>query len=221
MKFLTMTNSGCVDICKNMLKSAELVGLNLEDFIILCLDVKAYEDMKHYPNTMLTHEQEHTEYQDWSFDANSNFRKIVKLKWKLIYEEYTNNKNLCWVDTDIVFKQNPLPFIENNDKVLFQCDRPGSLICSGFMVFTKSEECCKMIEECGKNEEEDDQILINNIALKYSASCALLPMDIFPNGHIYYKAGIDKSKVVIVHNNHMVGITTKINAFKNEGLWYI
>jgi hypothetical protein len=38
MKFLTQLNSGCLEICKNMLKSAKIVGLNTDDFIIACLD---------------------------------------------------------------------------------------------------------------------------------------------------------------------------------------
>jgi hypothetical protein len=30
-----------------------------------------------------------------------------------------------------------------------------------------------------------------------------------------------KNDAAIVHNNHMVGIDTKINKFKEEGLWYL
>lgn len=220
MKFLTQLNSGCIDICKNMLKSAEHVGLNKDDFIIACLDNNSYQSMKEYSTSFLYKEQKYTEYQNWSFDSESNFRQIVKLKWKLISEIYKEHKTLCWVDTDIVFKQNPLNYIENNNKILFQCDRPGSLICSGFMIFNNTEACSKLIEECGKNEDEDDQILINTLAVQYASDCALLPIDLFPNGHIYYAMNI-KNKAVIVHNNHMVGIETKINKFKEEGMWFI
>lgn len=222
MKFLTQLNSGCVDICKNMLKSAENVGLDVNDFIIACLDVNAYEQMKQYPNAFLYKDQEYTGYQDWSFDKGSNFRQIVKLKWKLISDTYKNHKRLCWVDTDIVFRQNPTDFFEANSKyVLFQTDVPGSLICSGLMIFNETEECSRMIEECGSNETEDDQILINQIALtKYSNIVALLPMEYFPNGHLYYTIGM-KDKALMVHNNHMVGIETKINRFKQEGMWYL
>lgn len=43
MKFLTFLNSGCRDICLNMLKSAENVGINMDDFIIACMDEDVYE----------------------------------------------------------------------------------------------------------------------------------------------------------------------------------
>lgn len=220
MKYLTQLNSGCIDICKNMLASAQKVGINVEDFIIACLDENAYEKMKEYSGAFLYKKNKLTEYQNWSFDEQSNFRQIVKMKWKLIAEIYKINKNLCWVDTDIVFRENPESFIKDQKHILFQCDRPGSLICSGFMVFNDSEDCESLIEECGKNETEDDQILINTVAQKYANSCKLLPLEQFPNGHLYYSLGI-KDKAIIVHNNHMVGIHNKINKFKNENLWFI
>jgi len=220
MKFLTFLNNGCVDICKNMLRSAELVGISMDDFYVACLDSVSYEKMKEYPRSFLWTEQEITEYQNWTFDENSGFRKIVKLKWKLISEIYKEHKNLCWVDTDIVFKQDPTQLIENNQYMLFQCDRPGSLICSGFMVFNNSSECEQLITECSIRDSEDDQLLINDLAEKYKNNIALLGLEYFPNGHVYYKQGI-KDKAIIIHNNHMVGVDTKMQKFKEENLWYI
>ena len=220
MKFLTQLNSGCIDICKNMIKSGELVGLNPDDFIIACLDKNAYEQLKQYKGAFLYQETELTNYQNWSFDPSSNFRQIVKNKWKLIKEVYEKNKSLCWVDTDIVFRSNPLPIIDNHTHILFQCDTPGSFICSGFMVFNNTKECQQLILECGENTEEDDQILINNKVKKYATSCGILDQDRFPNGFVYHKQG-RKDKAGIVHNNHMVGIQEKTNKFKENGLWFI
>lgn len=226
MKFLTQLNSGCIEICKNMLKSAERVGLNMNDFIIACLDKNAYEQLKDYSGTFLHGDYEKndlTSYQDWSFDPTSNFRKIVKSKWKLIKDIHEKHNNLCWVDTDIVFLRNPLEHIENNPKMLFQCDLPGSMICSGFMVFNDSKASKFVVDVCGNNTEEDDQILINNVISSTTAlhtECGLLNQEMFPNGYVYYKLG-RKSSAVIVHNNHMVGIDTKIKHFKDENLWFI
>lgn len=220
MKFLTQLNSGCIDICKNMIRSGELVGLNPDDFIIACLDKNAYEQLKHYKGAFLYDEIALKEYQNWSFDPNSTFRQIVKNKWKLIKEIYQKNKSLCWVDTDIVFIKNPMSVIENNSYILFQCDLPGSLICSGFMVFNESNTCECLISECGHDIQEDDQILINNKVAKYKDHCALLDQEKFPNGYVYHTLG-KKDKAVIVHNNHMVGIQEKTNKFKENNLWYI
>jgi len=220
MHFLTQLNSGCIDICKNMLESAKRVGLPIDNFIIACLDKSAYEAMKDYKGTIHYADIELTDYQNWSFDPSSTFRQIVKNKWELIKQIHDVHSSLCWIDTDIVFVKNPMDIIDNNPLILFQCDRPGSLICSGFMVFNNTEACKALVAECGQNTEEDDQILVNNVVMKYKDHCGLLDQERFPNGYIYHKLGL-KDKAVIVHNNHMVGIQEKTNKFKENGLWFI
>lgn len=222
MKFITQLNSGCIDICKNMLKSAEQVGLSMDDFYIACLDKNAYEQMKEYPGAFLYREQELTEYQNWSFDADSKFREIVKTKWRLIADIHEQVSELCWVDTDIVFLQNPFPISDEfKHLVLVQSDSPGSALCSGFMIFNETQECKNLINECAQNEEEDDQINLNlTVRGKYDSIIGVLSPEQFPNGYVYYQQN-KKDKAIIVHNNHMLGIETKINKFKEEGLWYV
>ena len=221
MKFLTFLNSGCIDICKNMLISAKNVEIDMDDFYIACLDSNAYENLKEYKNAFLHIDQPITEYQDWTFNKESGFRNIVKIKWSLIKKIYQEHKNLCWVDTDIVFVENPIELIEGNEEVLFQSDSPGSTLCSGFMVFNETKECESLVNECGSNEIEDDQLIVNEIALKnYRDHIAILSPDLFPNGHVYYNEG-KKKNAVIVHNNFMVGVETKMQKFKEEKLWYL
>ena len=221
MKFLTFLNSGCIDICKNMLISAEKVGINMDDFYIACLDLNSYENLKQYKNVFLHIDQPITEYQDWTFSEESGFRNIVKNKWSIIEKIYQENKNLCWVDTDIVFVKNPLELIEGHEEVLFQSDSPGSTLCSGFMVFNDTKECQSLVNECGSNETEDDQLIVNQIALtKYRDHIAILSSDLFPNGHVYYNEG-KKENAVIVHNNWMVGVKEKTRRFKEEKLWFL
>jgi hypothetical protein len=209
-----------------MLISAEKVGIDMNDFYIACLDKNAYENLNHYPNAFMWINVDLinsalSEYQDWTFNENSGFRNVVKYKWRIIEEIYRQHKELCWVDTDIVFKENPTDLIKDQDEILFQSDSPGSTLCSGFMVFNPSSECEELVKECSSNTEEDDQILVNRIALdKYYDNVALLSPDLFPNGHVYYKEN-KKENAVIVHNNWMIGVDTKITHFKEENLWYL
>ena len=221
MKFLTFLNSGCIEICKNMLKSAENVGINMNDFYIACLDSNAYENLKEYKNAYLHIDQPITEYQDWTFSEESGFRNIVKNKWSIIKKIYQENKELCWVDTDIVFIENPIEYISGHEEILFQGDSPGSTLCSGFMVFNESKECGEIINECASAVDADDQLIINEIIIsKYSNNAAILSRDLFPNGYAYYTEG-KKENAVIVHNNFMVGVETKMQKFKEEKLWYL
>jgi hypothetical protein len=219
IKFLTFLNNGCVEICKNMLKSAENVGINLDDFYIACIDKKSYDAFCHYKNCFLFCEQDLEDYQNWSFDQNSKFRQIVKYKWKVIQTVFEKEKNILWVDTDIVFRKNPISFFENKNDVLFQTGRPGSLICSGFMFFPDTEIAKGIIQECANVEGADDQFIVNAVAQKYRHG--ILPSTLFPNGHVYYQRKIKNKEAIIVHNNYMVGIDNKIKKFKKENLWYI
>ena len=223
MKFLTFLNSGCLDICLNMLKSAENVGINMDDFMIACLDEDVYKSLilRGYKGAFLYLNQTITEYQTWTFDSNSGFRDIVKRKWKIIDLVHKEHPNLMWVDTDIVFKENPVEILTGHEEVLFQTDAPGSTICTGFMVFNETPECRQLVAECGEDENDDDQLIMNRIALsKYNDHVALLSEDLFPNGHVYYIQG-RKDNAMIVHNNWMKGVETKIEKFKEEGLWYL
>lgn len=221
MKFLTFLNSGCLEICKNMLISAEKAGIDVDDFYIACLDSNSYKNLKQYKNAFLYIDQPIIEYQNWTFDKESGFRDIVKNKWSIIKKIYQEHKQLCWVDTDIVFVENPTKFISGHSEVLFQSDNPGSVLCSGFMVFNNTQMCQNMINDCASYECEDDQLIINEIALKkYPEDIALLNRDLFPNGYAYYTEG-KKKNAFIVHNNFMVGVDTKIQKFKEENLWYL
>jgi hypothetical protein len=206
-----------------MLKSAENVDINMDDFIIACMDSDVYKSLilKGYKGSFLYKDQNLKEYQNWTFDENSGFRNIVKHKWKIISEVHQQHPILMWVDTDIVFKENPVEILSGHEEVLFQSDSPGSTLCTGFMVFNDTPECRQLIEECGSNEIDDDQLIMNKIALsKYNDHIALLSEDLFPNGHVYYQQE-RKDNAMIVHNNWMVGVESKINKFKEEGLWFI
>lgn len=230
MKFLTFLNSGCITICKNMLTSAELVGLNPDDFIIACLDENAFNEFKSYKNAYLAMDHPIKTYADWSFDSNSEFRQVIKHKWALIAEHYAVHKNLCYLDTDISFTSNPLTYIENNDKILFQRasgeDGEKIDICSGFMVFNDTIVCEELIKKCTltENHEEDDQLLINKIAFleEFIDSIELLPITKFPLAKdIYRFTNESKYDAVLHHAATLVGIHNKIEFLKNKGMWYI
>jgi len=230
MKFLTFLNSGCITICKNMLTSAELVGLNPDDFIIACLDENAFNEFKSYKNAYLAMDHPIKTYADWSFDSNSEFRQVIKHKWALIAEHYAVHKNLCYLDTDISFTSNPLTYIENNDKILFQRasgeDGEKIDICSGFMVFNDTIVCEELIKKCTltENHEEDDQLLINKIAFleEFIDSIELLPITKFPLAKdIDRFTAESKYDAVLHHAATIVGIHNKIKFLKNKGMWYI
>lgn len=225
MKYLTYLNSGCIDICENMLISAEKVGINLDNFYVACLDKQSYEKFSYLKNAFQYAEEELTEYQNWTFDSNSGFRKIHYYKWPIIQKIYQEHRQLCWVDTDIVFLKDPTEYLTGHSTFRAQNDYPGPQACGGFLVFNDSDSTELLIDDMAANTTEDDQILLNAyIQDAYSNNYEPLPRNLFPNGKTYYELE-DKNQLketaYILHNNWMIGIDNKMNKFKEEGYWYL
>jgi hypothetical protein len=225
MKYLTYLNAGCIDICRNMLISAEKVGIDMDDFYIACLDNESYEKFSYLKNSFQYAQEELTEYQNWTFDSDSGFRKIHYYKWPIIQKIYQKHKELCWVDTDIVFLKDPSEYISGHKTFIAQNDHPGPRACGGFLVFNDSEITESLIGEMAANTTEDDQILLNHyIENSYKTNYTPLPRNLFPNGKTYYELenkDILRKYAYILHNNWMVGIETKMSKFKEEGYWYL
>jgi hypothetical protein len=163
------------------------------------------------------------EYQNWSFDPSSNFSKIVSWKWKIIKSFYDKNPEFIFTDTDIFFIKNTEDYLRScNKNIVIQTDTPGSKYCTGFMYFKHSDESKKIVNACAMNHA-DDQLLFNRFVgeLKIESKIHLLSSDLFPNGYYWYKTDGDKSKAYLVHNNHMMGIETKISNFKNNNMWLL
>lgn len=220
-----MINAGAIGICRNLLLSAKQVGINTEkDFIIACLDKKSFLEFKNFNNTFLFINQKISAYQTWNINQNSSFAKIVKYKWRIIKKVYKSNKELCYIDSDIVFKKNPRKLIMKKKKILFQMDYPLKKICSGLMVFNNTKKCKEIINQCCKDSYFifDDQVLINTVIKnKYLKSIRLLNPQYFPNGHIYNLLK-NKTESYIVHANHypLKNIKKKIKYFKKHKLWF-
>jgi hypothetical protein len=225
MKYLTYLNAGCIDMCKNMLISAKKVGIDMNDFYVACLDDDSYDEFKYLENSFQYAKEDLTEYQEWTFNADSGFRKIHYYKWPIIQKIYQEHKQLCWVDTDIVFIRNPTKYLTRHKTFVAQNDYPGHRACGGFLVFNDSDITESLINDMASNQSEDDQILLNYyIEGSYKTNYKPLPRELFPNGKTYYELEYkDKLRetAYILHNNWMVGMETKIQHFKDENLWYL
>lgn len=226
MKYLTYTNSGCVDLCKNMIHSLCKTGVAASQIYIHCFDDNSYSRLNDTGCNVYTWKKLSEDlqgYQTWSFDESSSFSEIVSWKWKIIRRFYQEHGEFVFTDTDIVYKKNVEDDLLSYGKnICIQCDRPGSLYCTGFMYFSKSDESTSIINSCANNHM-DDQIIFNRMVsdLNLSEKIQLLPIEKYPNGHVFYKTEINKENTHIIHNNHMIGLENKIAMFKQHGNWFI
>lgn len=225
MKYLTYLNSGCKDICDNMLLSAEKVGISNSDFIIVAFDRPIFEYYKKKGiETELFEDVPEEPYHNWTWDEQSKFRALVKNKWAIIKKYYEIHKPLMWLDTDIVFLKNPTSFLEQMKNPTFQIDFPVKCACTGLMYFPECELSSNIINSLGIQNTEDDQIVCNNYietnGLKKDID--FFNLHYFPNGGYFFDAkGTDVDNAVMLHCNYIVGLENKINRLKDTGVWYL
>jgi len=208
-----------------MLVSAQKVGIQKEQFIIVAFDKPIYDYYidKGFQVELFQDIPEDV-YHNWTWDKNSKFQALVKNKWTLIKKYFITDKPLVWLDTDIVFLKNPEEYLLSLMKPTFQLDYPVECACTGLMYFPDCETSAKIINILGSQNTEDDQIVCNNL-LKNNMlqnKVSYFNLNYFPNGGYFYDAkGTTIEQCIMLHCNYIVGLENKINRLKESGVWYI
>lgn len=225
IKYLTYLNSGCKDMCDNMLLSAKNVGIDNTNFQIVAFDKPIYDYYKDKGfNVELFVDAPEQPYHEWTWDSDSKFRNLVKNKWVLIKKYQNQFKNLVWLDTDVVFFKNPTEHFEKCVVPTFQVDYPVQCICTGLMYFPDHELTNQILSVLGMQNTEDDQLICNQYMRENGLYTKLqyFDLNLFPNGSYFYDLkGTDKNTAVMLHCNYILGLENKINRLKDIGAWYL
>jgi len=113
-----------------------------------------------------------------------------------------------------------------------------NMLCTGCMIIMPNIKTIQLTEfmYSNKNNEYNDQVFLNNIFRNNPIfNIGVLNENQFPNGLLYFnelkpepyfreaqeKFNNSTEPVYFVHANYMVGIQTKIDAFKSKNLWFI
>lgn len=131
----------------------------------------------------------------------------------------------------------------NHPDIIFQNDI--NMACSGCMLCFPTPATMKILQDTylHRNDKYNDQLFLNKIMKPYveqnHCKIAYFQNHLFPNGLLYFHAlhgnpgfldlqrrfrhyrDVEKGPVAFVHANWMVGIDTKIAAFKEHGLWFL
>ena len=170
--------------------------------------------------------------------GEGNWGNIMKVKLEAIKIILQENYFVLYVDTDIVFFQDPFVHIFNlhPKDIYFQSDGRGFNVsknpnlCAGFMFLIPNEKCIKLMDQSlniieQSNHRLYDQDVINRIVKKNkikNLDYGILSPSLFPNGARFFG---QKKKCAenpfIVHNNYIVGLEAKVKRFKKHGLWYV
>ena len=210
MKILSMTNIGQVDMMKNMLNSAEKVGIPLNMFSIYLMN-----DVPEASNF-------------WTL----NFYHITLRKLQLIYDtlcSLSNGEILFWIDNDIVLFTNPIPELEAfTEDFVMQDDLYTG--CTGFWTIRRSDATCALLRTAldymknNRHEKMHDQTAVWHVLKNTQHPCSLRILNRYeyPVGDVYFKTNdyvFDRSISRILHNNFLFSAREKVERFKANNMW--
>ena len=223
--FITLTNSGYIDITLNCLQSLKRLGLATP--VCYCIGKEGYTRLLEGGyKSVLIDEETNSNFQIW---REGNWSNIVVKKFYIIYENLLHNDYVIYTDSDIVYEKEFLSYlfetIGNND-ILIQNDTLDDTstknLCSGFMCIRSNANTLNLFHPTKVVKYKDkrgwgDQIYINKI--QSQLNIGLLPLDQFPNGGYFYEYS-KRLQPHLIHFNWRSGHQKK-ETMKSFSKWYI
>jgi len=229
---VTLTNYGYLMYTCNMLKSLKPFGLD-KMILLIAIDQKSYLILKNMGYHVIWIDTKLFKFCPWN---SKGYDKICYYKVELIYRILSLQKNILLVDGDIVFCKNPLTDIHhwNNviDDVWIQNDSEDNTdidnMCTGYM-FVRSNHNMITLYDCISQEgqekymkcalDNNDQTYFNKY-VKPMCRMNALPLELYPNGNMFYHMPTLKNSAVLIHFNWIKG-HQKMAKMKEHQLWLL
>lgn len=156
--------------------------------------------------------------------GSSQFNSITLKKLEVIKMNMAMDRDVIWVDNDIVFFENCLSdILSKPGSFVMQDDLWG--VCTGFFLarsgYFSNSVIRKSIDWLSKstNKRTNDQHAFNRMYPQVvGITITKLSTEEYPNGEIYFKQGLT-SKAKLVHCNYLRTTDEKVQCFKEHGIW--
>lgn len=202
-RIIAMTNLGQLDMLKNMLRSADEVGIDMKLFDVYMTPPDKLKEAAGFDNT--------------------NFTPITMLKLQVIIKGIEEHDMILWVDNDIVFLKDPIKDLLSRIEVPFLIQDDQWSACTGFFLIRKSDLVLKILKDGLKlmkeNKAREDQTAINKAFEMNKYNPTLLEEYLYPNGNIYFNKKIQSKEAKIIHFNYQKTSAEKIERMKQNKLW--
>jgi len=236
---MVTVNDGYYDFLLNWLYHFERLNLNIGVIVIAEDNLVKQKLQARELKTNIRIEQSGLDLEPKAYGfGHSNFKVLMATRATHIWRHLQAGTNLIFSDIDTVWRLNPLPYFETEDDfdMMIQVDakerprepRVKPWYCAGFMAIKSNERTIQMMtdwEAALKEKPQLNQPTFNEILHSKSSSVKHigLPSENFPNGVVYFEHFNDpqRQKVVIVHNNFIVGHDEKKQRFVSHGLWNV
>ena len=203
MRVVAMSNEGQLSMMRNMLNSAHKAGWPMHMFH--CYILGDHKDAATY-NT-------------------AEFQHVTLRKLEVILENLHLDREVLWIDNDIVLFQNCIAEMRAiPGHFVMQDDLWGP--CTGFFLVRAYPGAIRVLEktiaylkrQIGKSILNDQHAFCNVYKTVIVTITNLLPQEEYPNGEIYFNQK-KQSKAKMVHNNYLTTTAEKIERFKQFHLW--
>lgn len=225
-------------MAKNHLES--LKRNNISNYIAYVTDDESYDELllNDYKVTKYISSVDSINTEKTDF-ATPEFNNLSYIRYKIINNLLKQGKIVWYLDIDTVILYNLNDFYNSLQKGFDMCFQNDiNMLCTGCMIIMPNIKTIQLTEfmYSNKNNEYNDQVFINNIFRSNPIfNIGVLNENQFPNGLLYFnelkpepyfreaqeKFNNSTEPVYFVHANYMVGIQTKIDAFKSKNLWFI
>ena len=240
MYFVTFTTGNYTDMTKNLLINFEKILVPCGHRIILiCMDETATRNLNMYDGlewVVFQSRQLNTQMDISTFDTPS-FNILNSFKPTLLKELLETYNELYWIDSDIVFYQDPEPYIRSmNKELIFQQDNEEDTyrLCTGNFYMKQTEATFRFftlwIENLKQNPAMNEQILLNTVVYQQFGSFfnipwldgGVFPPEKFQRGHDAFKLKWwRRDDKECIHVNYIEGFENKKEALKILQEWRV
>jgi len=240
--YISVFNHGAIDLARNHLKSLVMQGITNYKGYCTCVETETQLIAEGFNVEKVNYEMDEAKH---SF-GSEYFNKLSYLRYVMMLNLLKKGHDVWYMDVDTVVCGNLNSVYQqivqqNIYNAVFQSD--VNMLCTGCMLFRSHPSTIKCIYEqyisSFKNTHPNDQTLFNYVINKLNdpeLKVSIFPPFQFPNGLIFFGDDFVKTQVpqyielrrqfhaspknvMFVHANWMIGIDTKINAFKAYNLW--
>lgn len=239
--FISVFNLGGIHLALNHLES--LRRLHIKNYRAYVTNQEAFDIVKEngHPVEMVIETTTTTLTKDKANFGTSEFNTLSYTRYKVILDLLNKGQPVWYLDIDTVVLQNLNEVYDElkNTKYHAVMQDDINMLCTGCMLLFPKPLTIKLIQSIYENRTsaDNDQIILLTILMNNPNIINILPLNKmqFPNGLLYFNELNDNPRyrelqlqfkesthpVYFVHANWMVGMETKIEAFKGKNLWFV
>ena len=232
---ITFTNFGFLEMTLNWVLNVNL--WKIKNYIVIALDKDVHENLLSR-NIPSFYDENFSTSPDSADFLEGHYRELVNLKTIYNFRILSLGYNTLLCDNDIALLRNPFEVLNLDNKYDIQIqDDSASIdkftaVNTGFQLVRSNTKTILFYKEVvsltQSNPELQDQraynVVLQNTKFTHLLNWVVLDPLLFPNGWVYFISKLpqkENQQPVIVHNNWIRGLDSKIHRFREHHLWLI